>query len=236
MLVIPAIDLRGGRCVRLIQGDYANERVYDQDPATVAASFADQGARLIHVVDLDGAQAGEPQNWASLAAIVRAAKVPVEVGGGVRSLDIARRLFDIGIDRVIVGTKLVQDEELAAAFFGKFGAKVIAGIDARDGLVATVGWTEATQMKATDLAKQVARQGAARIILTDIAHDGMLDGANLRLLRDIKRASRLPVIHSGGIGSLEDLRRCLLAQPEGVIIGRALYEGRFTLTEALSIF
>jgi phosphoribosylformimino-5-aminoimidazole carboxamide ribotide isomerase len=234
MLIIPAIDLRGGHCVRLIQGDYSNQRDYDGDPAELATRFSSQGAGFIHVVDLDGAKSGEPQNWSAIETIVRAAKVPVEVGGGVRSIVTAQRLLDLGVARVIVGSKLVQDEELADNFFSLFGPKVVAGIDARDGLVATDGWTAGSSVTAIQLAQRVSTQGAARIILTDIAQDGMLAGPNLNLLREVQTAVSIPIIHSGGIGSLEDIRAVAECSPEGVIIGRAIYEKRFNVSEAVS--
>ncbi|MEZ0327881.1 MAG: 1-(5-phosphoribosyl)-5-[(5-phosphoribosylamino)methylideneamino]imidazole-4-carboxamide isomerase [Fimbriimonas sp.] len=236
MLIIPAIDIREGRCVRLIQGDYSQERSYTADPVEMAQRFEGEGAEIIHVVDLDGAKSGEPQNWDALASIAKATKVPIEVGGGVRTLETARRLLDLGIARVVVGTKLVQDELLAAKFFQELGEAVVAGIDARGGMVAVHGWTEQSEMPATELARQVERQGARRIILTDIARDGMLNGPNLELLSHISAAVSIPIIASGGIGTLDDLR--LLAHsanpPEGVIVGRAIYENRFSLKEALN--
>ncbi len=235
MLIIPAIDIRGGRCVRLIQGNYAEERSYTADPVEMARQFARDGAQLIHVVDLDGAKSGEPQNWSTLAAIAQATSVPVEMGGGVRTLETARKLLDLGIARVIVGTKLVQDALLAAEFFKELGEKVVAGIDARGGMVALQGWTEQSDRPASELAQEVERQGARRIILTDIGRDGMLNGPNLDLLAQVSSAVSIPVIASGGIGSIANLQSLtsVLPTPEGVIVGRALYENCFTLREAL---
>jgi phosphoribosylformimino-5-aminoimidazole carboxamide ribotide isomerase len=233
MLIIPAIDIREGRCVRLIQGDYSQQRSYDADPVSTARSFIDDGAEIVHVVDLDGAKAGEPQNWETLEAIARVA--PIEVGGGVRTLDTAMRLLDLGVRRVVVGSKLVQDELLAAEFFKQLGDKVVAGIDARGGMVAVHGWTEQSEIPATELAQRVARQGASRIILTDIARDGMLQGPNLQLLHQVMRTVSIPVVASGGIGSLLHIQELRMASPppEGVIVGRALYESNFTLKQAL---
>jgi phosphoribosylformimino-5-aminoimidazole carboxamide ribotide isomerase len=235
MLIIPAIDIRNGRCVRLIQGDYDQQRSYDADPVEMAQRFESEGATIIHVVDLDGAKSGEPQNWEVLGAIAKATSVAVEAGGGVRTLETARKLLDLGIARVVVGTKLVQDELLAAKFFQQFGDAVVAGIDARGGMVAVHGWTEQSEMPATELAQQVERQGAKRIILTDIARDGMLNGPNLDLLAHVSDSISIPIIASGGIGALEDLQALngSAHRPEGVIVGRAIYENKFSLAEAL---
>ncbi|HSI73934.1 MAG TPA: 1-(5-phosphoribosyl)-5-[(5-phosphoribosylamino)methylideneamino]imidazole-4-carboxamide isomerase [Fimbriimonas sp.] len=233
MLIIPAIDILNGRCVRLIQGDYAQQRSYDADPVEMARSFVGDGAEIVHVVDLDGAKVGEPQNWDTLAAIAHVA--PIEVGGGVRSLASARRLLDLGVRRVVVGSKLVQDEVLAAEFFRQFGDQVVAGIDARGGMAAVHGWTEESEVPATELAQRVERQGARRIILTDIARDGMLQGPNIELLHQVMQAVAIPVIASGGVGSLQHIEALASAStsPEGVIVGRALYEGKLTLRQAL---
>jgi phosphoribosylformimino-5-aminoimidazole carboxamide ribotide isomerase len=235
-MVIPAIDLLGGKCVRLIQGDYSQERAYDSDPVKVAKGFAAQGAELIHVVDLDGAKSGNPQNWDAIAAIAKAAGVPIEVGGGVRSMETARRLMEAGARRVVVGTKLVEDPELAREMFAELGEKVVAGIDARQGKVAVAGWIEQSAVTAVDLAKKMEELGAKRLILTDIAQDGMLSGPNLELLNAVSESVGIPIIHSGGIGALEDLKLLYdkaVRRPEGVIVGRAIYEGRFSVKEAV---
>jgi len=237
-LILPAIDLRGGQCVRLTQGDYARERIYDSDPVRVAEEFADQGALWIHVVDLDGAKSGEPQNWGSIEAIAKGVgdTARIEVGGGVRSLEVARRLLDCGVARVVVGTKLVEDQELAERMFSELKEQIVAGIDARQGRVAVAGWVEQSLVTATELAVEMERLGARRIILTDIAQDGMLTGPNLELLNSVSAAVKIPIIHSGGIGALEDL--ALLfdksdRRPEGVIVGRAIYERRFTVRQSV---
>ncbi len=236
MLILPAIDLRGGQCVRLTQGDYSRERIYDSDPVRVARTFADEGAPWIHVVDLDGAKAGEPANWDAIESIARAVTIPIEVGGGVRSIATAQRLLDLGAARVVVGTKLVQDQNLAREMFEKLGDKIVAGIDARDGKVAVAGWIEQSELTAEGLAQKMASLGAKRIILTDIAQDGMLTGPNLELLDLVSSRVEIPIIHSGGISSLKDLKVLYheaAQRPEGVIIGRAIYEGCFTAKQAV---
>jgi phosphoribosylformimino-5-aminoimidazole carboxamide ribotide isomerase len=236
MLIIPAIDLRGGNAVRLAQGDFGRETIYDTDPASVASGFIDSGAQWIHVVDLDGAKSGEPQHWALLEKIVRLG-VPIEFGGGVRTMETAQRLIEMGIGRVIVGTRLVTEPWFAAKMFAQFEHRVVAGIDARNGYATASAWETDSNQKAEDIARQIAGEGCKRIILTDIGRDGMQSGPNTELLVSIKRASGLPVIHSGGIGSLADLETLTSLGadvPEGVIIGRALYEGAFGLDEALA--
>jgi phosphoribosylformimino-5-aminoimidazole carboxamide ribotide isomerase len=238
MLILPAIDLRGGQCVRLTQGDYAREKVYDSDPVRVAAEFESQGAPWIHVVDLDGAKSGAPENWSSIEAITRGVRIPVEVGGGVRSLETARRLLEVGASRVVVGTKLVQDQDLAAEMFAELGDRIVAGIDARNGMVAVAGWVEQSSVSAVELALAMQGMGATRIILTDIAQDGMLAGPNLGLLDSVSSSVTVPIIHSGGIGELSDLKLLYdMAErrPEGVIVGRAIYEGRFSAKQAVEL-
>ena len=238
MLIIPAIDIRGGQCVRLSQGDYNQEKVYGSDPVQMAIDFEQAGAQYIHVVDLDGAKAGEPQNWTEIGALLKAVKVPVEIGGGVRSLETARKLLGLGASRVVVGTKLVQDPELARALFELLGDAIVAGIDARNGFAAVSGWTEGSSIHAKDLARQMEQMGAKRIILTDIAKDGMLTGPNIALLDEVSEAVSIPIIQSGGIGSLDHLKSLFtqpLRKPEGVITGRAVYEGRFTVQEACQL-
>jgi phosphoribosylformimino-5-aminoimidazole carboxamide ribotide isomerase len=237
LLIIPAIDLRGGRCVRLTQGDYGRETIYDLDPVEVAQRFAAEGAEIVHVVDLDGAKSGSPANLEIVARIVREGGLPVEFGGGVRTLETARRVLDHGVQRVVVGSKLVQDAELSAQFFAELGEQVVAGIDAREGKVATIGWTETSEVTAVELALRVEAAGCRRIILTDIARDGELKGPNLDLLRDVVAVVKIPVIASGGVAVVEDLgllRSAFPAGVEGVIVGKAIYENRFTVAQAVA--
>ncbi len=234
MLILPAIDLRGGYCVRLSQGDYARETIYDSDPVRVALDFEVQGGQFLHVVDLDGAKSGIPENLDAVRAIVRAVRMKVEVGGGVRSLESARALLDVGVARVVVGSKLVHDPELAHLLFTELGDRVVAGIDARDGKVAVSGWTETSSIDAVDLAEKMVSAGCRRIILTDIERDGMLTGPNLEFLEKVSAAVNIPIIQSGGIGSLDHIRQVAGSTAEGVIVGRALYEGKFLLHEAIA--
>ena len=237
MLIIPAIDLRAGNAVRLAQGDFHRETIYDTDPVSVAGGFIDLGARWLHVVDLDGARSGEPHHWSVIEKIVRLG-VPVEFGGGIRSSESAQRVLDLGVARIVVGTRLVTDPWFAARLFADFGEKVAAGIDAREGHAASAGWEQNSLLSAEVLATNAAKDGCRRIILTDIARDGMQSGPNTELLSAVKRAVRLPVIHSGGIGSIDDIEKLTALgadAPEGVIIGRALYEGTIALEEALSV-
>ncbi len=236
MHVIPAIDLRGGRCVRLTQGDYARETVYDKDPADQALEFERAGARRLHVVDLDGAKAGAPQNLDAIARICKTLSIPVQMGGGIRSLETAHEVLALGVDRVIVGTKLVESPELAKSFFDALGERVVAGIDAKDGHAAVHGWLTQSSARASELAAQMETLGARRVIVTDIAQDGMLQGPNLELLREFLERTGLPVIASGGVSRAEDLSalRTLGPRIEGVIVGKAFYEGRLSLAEAFA--
>src|SRR5712692_5323528 len=238
MLVIPAIDLRAGRCVRLTEGREASVKVYDRDPVEVASSYEGEGARLIHIVDLDGAfLAVASRNQEIVRRIVGEVKVPVEVGGGVRSIDDIRTLLeDVGARYVIVGTLAVENPHELETAISKFGDAIVVGIDARGRSVATRGWIESTRVDAVELARQVASIGAARIIYTDIARDGRLEGPNLETTRRIAEASGIRVTASGGVSSLEDIARLCDLEPHGVdsvIVGKALYEGRFTLQAAI---
>ncbi len=231
--VIPAIDLRGGRCVRLYQGDYARETVYSDDPAGTARRWADAGATRLHVVDLDGAAAGSQANIAAIAAIRGAVNVPIELGGGLRTLDALDAAYNLGIDRCVVGTAAIEDPHFFAEACRLFGPRLALGLDARDGYVATRGWKETTAQRAEDLAKEAARLGAGWLIVTDIARDGTLGGPNLITLLACRAASGLPVIASGGVSTLEHLRAARDSGAAGAIIGRAIYDGALDLAEAI---
>lgn len=236
MEIIPAIDLLEGRCVRLYQGDYSQSQVFDENPAAVAVQWADGGATRLHVVDLDGAKAGKPVNLNAIAAIVRAVSVPVQVGGGLRDRTSISQLLDLGVERVILGTIAVKQPQLVAELCGEFPGKIVVGIDARNGKVATDGWLETSSVSATDLAHQMAQLGAAAIIYTDIHRDGTLSGPNIQALRELAENVAIPVIASGGVSSLTDLLSLLSLEPIGVksvIVGRALYTGDVSLKEAI---
>ena len=236
MDVIPAIDLLGGRCVRLFQGDYEQSQVFDDDPAAVARRWADQGATRIHLVDLDGAKAGKPENWQAITEIVKAVDVPVQVGGGLRDRDRVKALFDLGVQYAILGTVAVENPELVGELSSAFPGRVFVGIDARDGKVATRGWIETSTVMAEDLARRMGDMGAAAIIYTDIKRDGTLKGPNLEALRALAEKINTPVIASGGVSSMADLLSLLGVAPlgvSGVIIGKALYTGNVDLKEAL---
>lgn len=235
MILFPAIDLLDGKAVRLFQGDYAQATVYAEHPADQAAAFEAEGAHWLHVVDLDGAKSGRPMNLDAIQAITSRVAIPVQVGGGIRSIDDARQLLESGVARVILGSRLVQDLEFAEQVFGELGDQAVAGIDARGGKVAVHGWTATSDVTAEALAQAIATRGAKRVVVTDIARDGALSGPNLDLALSVHRASGLPVIVSGGISALADLKMIAAAgeEVEGVIVGKALYEKRFTLNEAL---
>ncbi|MEB3184103.1 MAG: 1-(5-phosphoribosyl)-5-[(5-phosphoribosylamino)methylideneamino]imidazole-4-carboxamide isomerase [Cyanobacteriota bacterium] len=236
MQIIPAIDLLEGNCVRLHQGDYDQVTRFSDDPVAQALEWQRQGAERLHLVDLDGARSGEPVNDAAVRAITAALAIPVQLGGGVRSLDRAEELLACGLDRVILGTVAIEQPELVRRLAERHPGRVVVGIDARGGKVATRGWIEESSVEATALAESFAGSGIAAIISTDIATDGTLAGPNLEALRAMAAASPVPVIASGGIGTLEHILSLLPLQElgvEGVIVGRALYDGRVSLAEAL---
>ncbi len=237
MIIIPAIDLRGGRCVRLTQGEPSAETVYSENPVSIARSFIEAGAEMIHVVNLDGAlNQNDAANLKALERLLSAVTVPVQFGGGVRSLDDARRLDDLGATRIVIGTTAIENPILLQNIIEEFGSTIVVGIDAREGRVATRGWQKTLEMTAIELAQKVAAMGVERIVYTDIARDGMLTGVNLEATREIAETSGLHVTASGGVATLDDIYDLKELEEYGVdsvIIGKALYEGRFTLEEAL---
>lgn len=236
MDVIPAIDLLEGRCVRLYQGDYAQSQVFNDNPVEVAKQWADQGATRLHVVDLDGAKVGQPVNTKAIEAIVAAVSVPVQVGGGLRDRAGVVQLLNSGVAQVILGTAAVEEPTIVEALCTEFPGKIIVGIDARKGWVATRGWLETAEVMATDLAQQMSELGVAAIIYTDILRDGTLIGPNLDALRELATSISIPIIASGGISSITDLLSLLALEPlgvNGVIVGRALYTGDVSLKEAI---
>ena len=231
MIVIPAIDLRGGRCVRLLQGDFARETVYGDDPVRMALRWQEAGAALLHVVDLDGARAGHPAQAEIVAAIARALTIPVELGGGLRSIAHIAGALDGGVARVVLGTAAIEDRGLLAAALDRWGPeRIILGLDARDGLVATRGWIETTAVRATDLARDLATLGLRRIVYTDIGRDGTLHEPNYAALADLAAAGDFAVIASGGVARREHLAALAdIPGVEGAIVGRALYTGDVVL-------
>lgn len=236
MKIIPAIDIRGGNCVRLFQGDYARETVYGTDPAARAKVWEDAGAEIIHLVDLDGAKAGTPVNLEAIEAICKTVKVPCELGGGIRTCEDAEKVFALGISRVILGTVACENPEIAEEFIRRFGRdKVVVGIDAKDGKVAVRGWVETSSVDAVELAQDLAKRGVPRFIFTDIATDGALCGPNLESIRNL--CTLLPdcgVIASGGVSAPKDiaaLDALDMKNLEGAIVGKALYDGRATFAE-----
>jgi len=236
MDVIPAIDLLGGRCVRLYQGDYAQSQTFSEDPVSVAQSWVNQGATRLHVVDLDGAKAGHPVNQATIAAIVKAVDVPIQVGGGLRDSGAVDALMALGVHQVILGTVAVEQPDLVADLCQAFPGRIVVGIDARNGKVATRGWLKTSSVSASDLALAIVEQGVETIIYTDIQRDGTLEGPNQVALRELATAIPATVIASGGISSITDLLSLLALEPIGVrgaIVGRALYTGALDLREAL---
>lgn len=236
MDIIPAIDLLEGRCVRLYQGNYDQSQVFNDNPVAVAQQWAAAGAQRLHVVDLDGAKAGKPENWQAIQAIIQAVDIPIEVGGGLRDRDRVAALFDLGVHYAILGTAAVETPDLVGTLSTEFPQQIIVGIDARDGKVATRGWLETSEVDAIALAQTVAQQGAAAIIYTDIKRDGTLKGPNIDALRIVAAAVDIPVIASGGVSSITDLLSLLSLVPLGVsgaIVGKALYSGDISLKEAL---
>lgn len=233
MLIYPAIDLLGGRCVRLQQGDYSRETVFSDDPVAVARHWVALGADRLHVVDLDGAKAGRPVNGAVIRHIVETTGVPVQLGGGLRTDADLAAVFDCGIRWAVLGTRALQAPEWLCHVAERYPDRIVLGVDAKEGFVATSGWLTVSQVKAVDLARQVASAPLAAVVYTDIATDGMMSGPNFEALAEMQAAVPLPVIASGGICTLDHLRRLAAAGCWGCIIGRALYEGALDLAEAI---
>jgi phosphoribosylformimino-5-aminoimidazole carboxamide ribotide isomerase len=236
MLIIPAIDLKDGRCVRLFQGDMSKETVYFEDPLAAAHHWLAEGATWLHVVDLNGAVEGRPVHSTEIAAICRQRAPAVELGGGLRSLEAVAAAFDLGVSRVVIGTAAYSDSDFLRKLCNQFSSKVVVGIDALQGQVAVKGWQQTTTMTAIELAKRCEDDGAARIIYTDISRDGTSTGVNLPETLKIARAVKIPIIASGGVATLDDIRKlraCESEGVEGVIVGRALYAGAFSFRDAL---
>jgi phosphoribosylformimino-5-aminoimidazole carboxamide ribotide isomerase len=236
MIVIPAIDLKDGRCVRLRQGDMAAETVYSSDVPAIARQWQEQGAVLIHVVDLNGAVDGEPRNLSEIQSVINTVSVKVQVGGGIRNIHTVRRYLAAGVSRVVLGTAALTDRVVLEQACREFPRRILLGLDARDGKVAVKGWTALSETKAIDLLKELSGYELGAVIYTDIARDGMLQGPNISALREVVERSSFPVIASGGITRVEDLRaiRSLGPRLEGAIVGKALYDGKLDYRAAVA--
>jgi phosphoribosylformimino-5-aminoimidazole carboxamide ribotide isomerase len=237
MIIFPAIDIRGGKCVRLVEGRFDAETVFADNPVDMALRWAAEGAEFLHVVDLDGALAGKPVNLDIVKAITQAVNMPVQLGGGIRTLESIDLLLKAGVSRVILGSVAVKQPELVKEACRKFADKIVVGIDARDGQVAVEGWGVGGGVGAEELAAKMAEAGVARIIYTDISRDGTLSGVNVEATRSLAKAAGIPIIASGGVSSLADITALKKVQAdgiEGVIVGKALYTGALTLAEALT--
>lgn len=238
MIVIPAIDIKGGRCVRLQQGRMDLETVFGEDPAAMAGRWEQDGAEMIHVVDLDGAVEKKPRNLASIQRILDIVAIPIQIGGGIRDLDTIRMYADIGVHRMIIGTEAIRNPALVQEACRRHPGRIVVGIDARNGRVAIEGWTETTQTRAVDLARRFEDSGVAAINFTDIHRDGMQTGPNLEATRELAESISIPVVASGGVSTLKDIQNLIPLEPFGVIgviTGKALYAGTLDLKEAISL-
>ncbi|HNP70493.1 MAG TPA: 1-(5-phosphoribosyl)-5-[(5-phosphoribosylamino)methylideneamino]imidazole-4-carboxamide isomerase [Kouleothrix sp.] len=234
MDIIPAIDIKDGKCVRLYQGDFARMTIYDHDPAAVAQRWEAQGARMLHVVDLDGARAGHPVNTDIILAIVQSVSVPVQIGGGLRDEKAVLAALGLGVSRVVLGTAAVEQPELIARLVERYGDEIAIGVDARDGIVATAGWVEQSQVTATALIDHMAALGVRHVIYTDIARDGTLSEPNFAAIGALVQHDGPAIVASGGVGNVAHLRRLAALGVEAAIVGKALYTGNLSLPEALA--
>jgi len=234
IVVYPAIDIRGGRCVRLRQGDYAQETIFADDPAAMAQNWIDQGAQILHLVDLDGAKTGQPVNGDAIRRIVQLSDVPCQLGGGIRNEDHLRQVFGWGVQRAIIGSRAVQDPDWLGRMAHAYPQRIVLGIDAKDGMVATEGWLHVSECSALDLAKRCEDWPLGGLIYTDIARDGMMSGPNLPAQTEMAKSVRLPVIASGGVTTVQHVLQLRDNGLAGVIIGRALYEGSLQLSDVLA--
>jgi phosphoribosylformimino-5-aminoimidazole carboxamide ribotide isomerase len=238
MIVIPAIDLKEGKCVRLEQGLMERDTVFNDDPGAQAKVWEEQGAELLHIVDLDGAFAGEPKNRSAIEAIVRAVTIPTQLGGGIRDIATIEAYLDTGIDRVIIGTAAQRHPELVQEACSRFPGRIVVGIDAKNGMVAVQGWAEVTGVTAIELAKKFEGFGVCAIIYTDISRDGMMQGPNIEATCALAESISIPVIASGGVSSLQDIRNLMAVESSGVtgvITGKAIYSGALNLAEAIAL-
>jgi phosphoribosylformimino-5-aminoimidazole carboxamide ribotide isomerase len=238
MIIIPAVDIKNGRCVRLLQGRKDKETVFSNDPVKMAMKFNDEGAELIHVIDLDGAFEKSPQNLNSIKKIIESVKAGVQVGGGIRDKKTIRMFIDLGAERVIIGTEAIKNPKLVKDACKEFPGRIVVGIDARNGMVAIEGWTETTKIKAVDLAKQFEDYDVAAINFTDIYRDGMQTGPNIKEIMIIAKNVSTPVVASGGVSTIEDIKKLIQLKKygvSGIITGKALYSGNLNLKEAIRL-
>jgi phosphoribosylformimino-5-aminoimidazole carboxamide ribotide isomerase len=236
MIIIPAIDLKDGKCVRLFQGKKDAVTRYSDDPAGTAKRWESLGAELLHIVDLDGAFTGGVKNFEAIIKIRNAVNIPIQLGGGIRTFDNIKRIFSAGIDRVIIGTAAIQDPEFVNRSCSKYPNRILVGIDAKDGMLAIKGWEEITTVKAVELAKSLEIEGIGGIVYTDITRDGTLSGPNIAAIRNIVENVKIPVIAAGGVSNIEDIKKLLeIKGLWGVITGKAIYEGTLDLKEAIKI-
>lgn len=233
MIIYPAIDVKDGRCVRLVQGKFSDVTVYSDNPVEMALKWESEGARYLHIIDLDGARMGKPQNFRIISDIAARLGIPVQVGGGIRSIDTIELMISRGVERVILGTSAVNDPELVKSALRTFDKNIVIGIDARDGMVAVEGWEKTSNFTAVDFAKKMEDTGAKTIIYTDISRDGMLTGPNLKAMEEMARSVGIEVIASGGVGKLVDIVNLKDTGVAGVVVGKALYTGDVDLAEAI---
>lgn len=233
MILFPAIDIRGGKCVRLTQGDYNQEKVYSDAPEKMAQAWQEKGAKFLHVVDLDGAKTGDSMNQSVIKSIAELVNIPVQVGGGIRSIEVIEKYITAGVNRVIIGTAAINHKEFLNEAVSTYGDRIAVSIDARNGFVATDGWTKASNIKATNLVKELESIGVKTIVYTDILKDGMLKGPNFEELQTINEITTMDVIASGGVSTKEDIQRLGDLNMYGAIIGKALYDGTLKFEEAL---
>lgn len=236
MRIYPAIDIKGGKCVRLLQGRESDVTIYANDPAKMALAFEEAGAKALHIVDLDGAFSGAGQNLGAVKAILAAVRIPVQLGGGIRTLESIDHLLNLGVGRVILGTAALNDPELVAFAAGKYPGRIVAGIDASGGRVAIKGWVELSDVSPAELARRLKPLGISTAIYTDISRDGMLSGPNLDSTLEMVQSSGMEIIASGGVSCMDDLFALESAKVSGAIVGKAIYDGRIDLRTALSRF
>ncbi|HBA26754.1 MAG TPA: 1-(5-phosphoribosyl)-5-((5-phosphoribosylamino)methylideneamino)imidazole-4-carboxamide isomerase [Nitrospinae bacterium] len=238
MLIIPAIDIKGGRCVRLFQGRMEQETVYSDDPVSVAKRWEDEGAEFLHIVDLDGAVSGVPKNKEIIESIIKSVKIPLEVGGGIRNIETIKEYFSIGAKKVVIGTVAWENPILISEVCKVFPERIIVGIDAKNGNVAVRGWEDVTDTSASELAKRFEGMGISGIIYTDISRDGTLSGPNIDSIKFFAKSISIPVIASGGVSDINDIKNIMKLKKhgvDGVIIGKALYSGSVNLREAIKL-